>query len=768
MTDRESPSAKPERNAGLPAQPRLSREAALEIDTFEAELARFQSGELSPERFRAFRLSHGVYGQRQPGVQMVRVKIPAGGLDGRQLRRLADISDAFSPTGLSHLTTRQDVQFHYVPMERVPHLLRLLAEVGLTTREACGNSVRNVTACPLTGFIADELFDVQPYARAAYAFLVRNPFSQQLARKFKIAFSSCPEDCASTAIHDIGFVGRSREENGRIRFGFKVLVGGGLGSTPFTAQVLEEFVPLEGLLTTLKGIIEVFSAYGDRRHKMRARLKFVVHKQGIETFRRLVRESVGALTDEEMVEADLRRYVPEPCAKTFDEHLAGKAAGQSGADLAGAFLALRAIPASGYAAHGINKGICGAESVSSVDGFRRWESTNVRAHKDPRRAVVTVVFPLGDLEAPRLRALARLVTAYGSDQARIAISQNLVLPDVDRSCLGELYEALTAQGLAEASAGTALDVTSCPGADTCAIGITSSKGLARAIRSELLPMAENGGSAALRGVTIKISGCPNACGQHHVANIGFHGIVKKAGDRQIPAYQLHFGGRIGPGDARIGDAVEKIPARNVPRVVAALLGLYQKERRDVESFAEFAVRLPMETLHGVLKPFTEEVAGGDAAIDWGQDTPFTTDDMGTGECAGSGTDAAVAPFDNYEAELLQASLFMEKEQWVDALANLNRSQYTLARILLERLGKHPDSDYETICELRSHVIDRGYASDLWNGVHRDVEEALRSRDPEPATVTTLHTRALDLLEEARATLAVLDRKKDSASSEVPG
>src|SRR5215475_7513051 len=235
----------------LPEKPVLPREIALEIDNFEAEVARFVTGELSPERFRAFRLAHGVYGQRQPGVQMLRVKIPTGALTGAQMRRLADIGEVFSPTKLLHLTTRQDVQYHYLQLDRVPHVLRLLAEVGLTSREACGNSVRNVTSCPVSGFIADELFDVQPYALAAYAYLVRNPFCQQLARKFKIAFSACPEDCASTAIHDIGLVGRIESGGASPRYGFKVVVGGGLGSTPFVAQTLSEFVPVGEILPTI-------------------------------------------------------------------------------------------------------------------------------------------------------------------------------------------------------------------------------------------------------------------------------------------------------------------------------------------------------------------------------------------------------------------------------------------------------------------------------------------------------------------------------------
>src|SRR5262245_27626073 len=517
--------------ARLPEKPVLPREIALEIDNFEAEVARFVSGELSPERFRAFRLAHGIYGQRQPGVQMVRVKIPTGALTGAQMRRLADIGESFSPTRMLHLTTRQDVQFHYVQLDRVPHMLRLLAEVGLTSREACGNSVRNVTSCPVSGFIADELFDVQPYALAAYAYLVRNPFCQQLARKFKIAFSACPEDCASTAIHDIGLVGRIENGGGAPRYGFKVVVGGGLGSTPFVAQTLSEFVPLEEILPTLKGILKVFSTHGNRRNKMKARLKFVVHRHGIGSFREEVAQAVAALTPEEREEADLFAYVPDRYLRLAARHLgiAEEGAPRESSDGLqdgngrrngngqgnGALVTTNGLTNGGAngaangrpndSANGKGNGRASAPgngcAADANPAFLRWQSTNVRRHHDPARAVVTVSFALGDLEASRFRALAGLVTAHAADEARIAIGQDLVLPNVPRTRLRALYDGLVASGLAEASAGTAFNVTSCPGADTCGVGITSSKGLARAIRSELLPIVESGGFDLLRGIT---------------------------------------------------------------------------------------------------------------------------------------------------------------------------------------------------------------------------------------------------------------------------
>ena len=729
----------------------LPPETLAEIANIEAEIGRFLDGDLSPERFRAFRLAHGIYGQRQPGVQMVRVKIPTGALDGRQLARLADVADEFS-TGLLHLTTRQDVQFHYVRLERVGALLRRLAEVGLTTREACGNSVRNVTACPLSGFLAEEAFEVRPYAVAAHAYLVRNPFCQQMARKFKIAFSACPEDCAATAIHDIGALGLVREENGRTAYGFRLVAGGGLGSTPFTAQTVAEFVPVEELLPTIKAILKVFAEHGNRRSKMKARLKFVVHRLGIRKFRDLVEEARSALTPQEKVEADITTYLPGSFAATAQAHLAGDEVP----------LAVGAAPGKGIPS--------GCRATSDDAAYDRWLASSIRRHRDPARAIVTVQVPLGDLEAPRVRALARLVMLHGDDHVRVARDQNLVLPSVPRSDLRWLYEGLLAAGLSEPGVGTALDVTSCPGADTCALGITSSKGLARAIRSELLPLSENGGLEALRGVTIKISGCPNSCGQHHIANIGLHGVVKTLDGVQVPAYQLHLGGAVGPGTAHIGRALEKIPARQAPKAVAALLQAFGRERQPGESFADFAARLPGERVREILAPFAERrPSAEELAIDWGQTERFTTDDLGTGECAGAGQDAVVDPFDNVRAELLQAAHFMRRGQWVDALANLNRSQYTAARVLLETLGKHPDSDYEVTCELRASIVDRGIVGEGWNVLHHDIEEMLRTRRPEPERIRSMHERAGLLIEEFRSALpAIVARRGDGrAAAEIP-
>jgi sulfite reductase (ferredoxin) len=731
--------------------------AAAEIDTIEAEIRRFLAGETAPERFRSFRLAHGIYGQRQPGVQMVRVKIPAGVLRARHLAALADAVDEYS-RGSLHLTTRQDVQFYDVALERVPEVLRSLAAAGLTTREACGNSVRNVTSCPLTGVIADEAFAVRPYAAATYAFLVRNPFCQQMSRKFKIAFSACPEDCAATAIHDIGALGRVVVRDGRPRAGFRLVVGGGLGPTPFVAQVLSDFVEPADLLATFKAILLVFSEEGNRRQKAKARLKFVLHRLGIEAFRARVAEKLQALTPAERDEADLMRYVPAEDLEPVRRDLEGRGAAPLPAHLTATDLPVAHVPAvaTGEAPLGpvALKSACGAPAEDA--GFARFWTRAVRRHREPERAVVTVTVPLGDLTSQTLRSLAAIATRHAHGEVRIAREQNLVLPEVRRADLRVLYDALVAAGLGESSAGSALDVTSCPGADTCALGITSSRGLARAVRSALVPLAANGVGPALEGVTIKISGCPNSCGQHHIANIGLHGVAKTIDGKQVPAYQLHLGGAIGAGTARIGTALDKIPARRAPAAVAALLRWYGEERAPGETLPDFFARQEREAVHRALQPFTG-VDVETAHLDWGATSSFSTDDLGTGECAGAGLDKAIDPFDNVRAELDQARRFLERGQVADAVANLSRSQYTLARVLLEALGRKPDSDYETACELRAKVIDRGHADDGWNERHRDIDVLLRTRRPHPETVRTLLDRATRAIDEAAPVHARLAR-----------
>ncbi|MCC6746883.1 MAG: nitrite/sulfite reductase [Deltaproteobacteria bacterium] len=720
--------------------------ATAELDAFEAELELFRRGELPEERFRALRLIYGVYGQRQPGRHMVRLKLPAGRVTGAQLRAVADAAEAHG-NGTAHLTTRQDVQLYDVPLDRAPALLRELAAAGITTREACFNSVRNVTACPLSGLLADEPFPVEPYAVATAEFLLRRPANQQLARKFKLAFSGCPEDCAATPIHDLGLLGRIVERDGGVRPGFQVLVGGGLGPAPYLAQVLTDFVPVEELLPTVAAVLRVYAAHGNRRNRNRSRLKFVVAKLGIEAFREAVAHARATLTRAELADAELLDHVPRESAPLVRRHLDG--------------LVTLPPPRADWAPEP-------AETEGQDPPFPSWQRLAVRAHRDPERALVTVQVPLGDLSATTLRAIAELVTRFSADEARLSIDQNLVLPHVARVELVPLYQALTRLGLGEPAAGTALDVTACPGADTCNLGLTSSKGLARALREELEAFAREGGLASLRGVSIKVSGCPNACSQHHVASIGLHGAVGRLGERQLPVYQLLLGGRADGARARLARRSLRIPAKRVPPAVGALLRFFLQQRRPDETFAEFAERLPERTLDDLLRPFADLRAAGERAeFDWGQATPFGTQDLGAGECASGGFDASANLLDAVRAELAQAERLLARDQLADSLVTLGRTHYSLARTLLEAVGRRPESDYETECELRAHLIDRGLLSEAWNALQSATADLLRHRHPDREAVQALSRETHAVLAEAIAALPRLVGQRALAGAGPP-
>jgi sulfite reductase (ferredoxin) len=721
----------------------IPEEIEAEIRNFESEMDRLARGELSAERFRAYRLSFGIYGQRQPGVQMVRVKIPGGILDARRMETIGRLAVEFGH-GIAHVTTRQDVQFHHVQLERVPNLMRELAAVGMTTREACGNSVRNITACPVSGRIADEWFSVTPYASATMRYLLRHPFCQLLPRKFKLAFSGCPEDCVATAIHDIGLRGRVRERLGRLEAGFEVAVGGGLGTVPFLAQTLDPFVPVESLLEIVHAVLAVFSDEGNRRNRLKARMKFVVDRLGIEVFREQVTLARAGLTPAERDEAELSRWMTPEEWGSAERHLRGELRRPRPARIP--------VP-----------------EKNGDPAYALWLSRNVRAHLDPARALVTVPFPLGDIAGARLCELGELVRGHGHDEARTTIDQNVILPEVEWVDLPRLYAELSARDLAGADTGTARDVVSCPGADTCGLAVTASKRLAVAIREELDRLDPAHTSSALDGVTIRISGCPNACGQHHVGQIGLHGVAKKVGTRLVPHYQLHLGGRIGYGQSALGEALHKIPARHVPAAVRALLEAFAAEAPATMAFPDWARGLASGRLDGILAPhltLTSEEVEGDGGRDWGQSEPFHTDDIQTRHNL---SDPGEDRFLHAEAELGISEAFLARGQTGDALAQLYRGVLSIARVLLEPFRKRPDSDRETVGELRARVIDRGRMSDAWNDTYARVRSLRERKSPDPADVRAAQAEARAVLAEGRdAYPQLLAIAGDTAAGEMPG
>ncbi len=548
----------------------IPTEILREIESFEEEAAKVLSGELSLDMFRPFRLQHGIYGQRQPGVQMVRIKIPFGGLNSTQVRVITEMADRYA-TSVSHVTTRQDIQLHYVSLEHVGTIMRRLAEVGVTTREACGNTVRNVTACHLAGVCQGEIFDVTPYAKAVSAHLLRNPLNQSLPRKFKIALSGCRHDCAMTPIHDLGFLA-AKNPDGTI--GFRVTAGGGLGSAPRLAHVLHEFMPMEDLLATCDAIIKVFDNLGNRKNRNKARMKFVIEKLGFEEFKRRFEAEYAVIR------------------KTYD----------------GRGLNLPTIlddppqliqPVRSNGGNGATKGNGGAEGNGHGETpYELWRRTNVVPQKQAGFSTAFIRLPMGDITSSQMLAVADLIDEFSNGNIRTTIQQNLCVRWVPNEKVQGLHQRLVAVNLGDPGAELVEDIIACPGTDTCGLGITSSKGLARAL-AEVFPAGKV--PEDLRNESVKISGCHNSCAQHHISTIGLHGVGKRMGEHFAPHYELHLGGRI-DGVPKIGQMTVKLPAKNVPAAVSHLLDFWRQNRRDGERLLDFIERTGKAKLKEELIP----------------------------------------------------------------------------------------------------------------------------------------------------------------------
>jgi sulfite reductase (NADPH) hemoprotein beta-component len=575
-----------------------------ELAAFAATLGRFERGEITPEAWHAYRLVHGVYPQSQDERSMVRVKIPQGVLDAEQLRALAEVAVYWS-RGFGHVTTRQNVQFHFVRPRDVPQVLAHLGRAGLTTREACGNSVRNITACPYAGVAADEVFDVTPYARALTHYLLRHRLSASLPRKFKIAFEGCASrDHAATGIHDIGFRARLRGDGAEPTRGFQVVLAGGTSTWCNAATELFEFLPAVELLNVAEAVVRVFHTLGDREHRQRARMKFLLQKLGAEAFRATVLGSLAAVRSEGGTplpfDPEQPPFETEPRAgRTAAPTTAEAGARAAAAVVRGPGIRPRLLPAGG--------------------GFGRWQASNVRAQRQPGFACVTVTLPLGDVTAGQLRLLADFATAYGDGTVRTTIRQNLVLRWVATSAVRELYERLAAAGLGQADADTAADVVSCPGAESCRLAVTHSRGLAELLTASLRARPDLVDAAS--DLLVNISGCPNGCGQHHVAGIGFQGSLRKIGDRALPQYFVMVGGGVDAG-VRFGRLAAKVPARRVPAALERLIELYAARKEPGETASAFFARLPtaeVKALLADLESVRPEEATADDFVDPGEE-----------------------------------------------------------------------------------------------------------------------------------------------------
>jgi sulfite reductase (ferredoxin) len=678
---------------------RIAPEMAREIDQFEAQISLRKQGKIEDRVFAETRLRRGTYGQRydnghrHDGIQtqdlnfpanpltkgpdtlwdapgMQRIKIPFGAVTPDQLRVLADLAEEYSDS-ICHITTRQDIQLHYIHIEDAPAIFRRLAAVGITTREACGNSVRNVTACPLAGICHTEAFDVTPYAKACTYYLLGHPDTQDFGRKFKIAFSGCRDQaCALVTIHDMGGIAVKRMIDGKEQRGFELYVGGGLGAVPYQAQLFDPFLPEEELLPMARAIGRVFARLGEKKNRQKARLKFVVAKLGIEEFKRIVLEERRTMPPD----PGWRKYFDE--IPRYDEQPSLPAVQLNGA--------------------------------RRPEGYDAWAKTNVYQQRQSGYATVTVTLPLGDLSSDQTRRLADIVHRYSSDHARTTVEQNIVLRWVSHNKLPALYQELKNLGIGEGGAGTIVDVVSCPGTDTCKLGIASSRGLAGELRTRLAEQSANL-DEAIRNLHIKVSGCFNSCGQHHVADIGFYGNSRNIGGYTVPHFQVMIGGQWTENGKSYGLAIGSIPSKRIPEVVKRLTDRYVNERASGESFQTFCRRVGKKELKTMLEDLTKvPLHNVDASFytDWGDVREFTIGDMGTGECAGEIVSLTEFGFMSAESDAFDAGILLDEGNYQKADELGYGAMLTAARTLVQlQLPDAPRDPDAIVNEFKSRFVE---------------------------------------------------------------
>ena len=683
-----------------------------ELAHYEEQIRKYRAGELGEVKMQKLRLHFGTYAQRQEGVQMQRIKFPGGILSSDQLARLADAADRYA-SGFIHFTTREDAQLYYVRLEEAPELMRYLAEAGITTREACGNTVRNITACYRAGTSRSEAFDVAPYAEALFRYLVRNKYNQNLGRKFKITFEGCSEDHSALRVHDIGLLAVIRNENGRERRGFKVYLGGGLGGAPMLGHLYTDFLPESELFHLAVSVLRVFDRYGERKARMKARMKFLVQTLGWEKFRAQVDEERQRVGPIPLVAQYLKEVrVPYP-----DVELTPPSD-------------LRIL-----------------DPLLDTPDFRKWYRDSVVEHKVPGFRGVHVRLKLGDLVADRARRLAAVARRFSAGELRTSIEQNIYLPWVREGELGELYLALKELGLGEAGAETVSDVTTCPGADTCRLGIASAKGLGSVISEAFeLELAEHYELA--RALKVKISGCPNGCAQHGIANIGFHAAALAQGGRTVPAYLVFLGGKVNLDEAAIGRVIGKFPARNGVKVMKALLDLYSRERRGTENFNACMERLGDARIKGTLEPLR--------AVPSFEDDPSFYQDYGhenerfavrqgiKGECAGVTVAEVVPSFEAAQAALAQGEAYFYHSEFAHAILAAYEAAAKAARVPLYARLVDPFKSEEALWEFENIFVLSGQTHGAWLDVS-SYFDGLKQQEP-------TETAAREILDQARSFL----------------
>ena len=704
--------------------PNLPKELDDEINAFETDIELRRQAKQEEKLFAETRLRRGVYGQRYdngqrhdglekrqlgypsadltkgpntlwhaPGMQ--RIKIPYGGLNLEQCEVLSDLAEEYSD-GIAHVTTRQDFQLHFIHIEDTPSLMRRLAKVGITTREACGNSVRNVTACPRAGCCQTELFDVTPYAKAMTWFLLGHHDVQDFGRKFKITFSGCEgEACGLANMHDLGLIAKKKTINGKEKRGFSFYVGGGLGAVPHPAKLLEEFVPEEEILPLAQAVCRVFSRLGEKKNRARARVKFLVAKLGIEEFRRLVQE-------------ERKSQPPDPRWTAYLEdmeayHREGPLVAKEG----------------GQAYNAETKETPEIQKIKKDAGFLSWRKANVYEQSQKDYAIVTVKLPLGDITASQLRNLASISMKYINGTIRTTVEQNIILRWVPIKALPALYTDLRELDLAEVGGGEISDIVACPGTDTCKLGISASRGLAAELRRSFQSKELVCDDDLIRKLHIKISGCFNSCAQHHAADLGFYGVSRKVGGHTVPHFQVVLGGQWEQNAGSYGLPILAVPSKNIPEVVRRLTERYKKECQNEEVFVDFVKRLGKAEAKKMLIDLSQVPAyEKDASYysDWSDPREYSIGDMGIGECAGEVVSRVDMDLAAAERRVFDAQLLLDEEDFNKAGNLAFEAMLDAARGLIKTSYLDISSDPETITtEFRKRFYDTKLFFDPYAG-----------------------------------------------------
>ncbi|MGO4912807.1 nitrite reductase [Leeuwenhoekiella sp. W20_SRS_FM14] len=607
-----------------------------DIIELERKIKLFKDGKIDEERFRSLRLARGVYGQRQEGVQMIRIKLPYGKVTSDQLLRISDVSDEYS-RGKLHITTRQDIQIHYVSLDRTPELWAELEKSDVTLREACGNTVRNVTASPDAGINPDEAFDTTPYAHATFQYFLRNPISQEMGRKFKMSFSSTDDDSALAFIHDLGFIPKIKDG----ARGFKVMLGGGLGSQPRHADTLHEFLPVNQLIPLIEGVLRVFDRHGERARRLKARMKFLIKDLGVDGFMALVEEEQKALAYKtyEIDTAEFEKEITAPLTEAPQV------------------------------------------TIEDLKAYEAWKATNVFKQKQNGLVAIGIKVKLGDFSTEKARALAGLIKKYAGDELRFTLRQNILLRHIPEGAIPFFYSQLANLGFARPGYETTADITACPGTDTCNLGIASSTGIADKLEDVLI--AEYPEYLNNKEITIKISGCMNACGQHNMAHIGFQGMSVRTPDKLVaPALQVLLGGGVlGDGQGRFADKVIKIPSKRGPQALRAILDDYKENAGDLD-FLSYYDEKGQRYFYDFLKPLsdTDNLVASDF-IDWGNDEKYIQE-VGVGECAGVVIDLVQTLLLEAKDKLGSAIESFEENRWADSVYHTYASLVNGAKAIL--------------------------------------------------------------------------------------